>query len=488
VSSEASLPPPPRRPNLTTMDLRQSVITLALPAVGRMLLQTVVGIVALMIVGRLNAASIAAVGIGNRLFFIAMGVLSAITIGSTAAVARTIGADDMEQAKKVTVQSLMLAVLIGLAVAVIGFFSAEPLMHMMMMMQEEVDLVVVRLGTVYLRFLWASMVVGTLLFTGNAILQGAGDMKTPMYVMAVVNVFNIVLAYVLVFGYGPFPKMGVAGAGLAGGLARIIGGVIVTAFLFTKHSPVPIKWSETRPHLHWGTIQGILDIGLPAAGENLVRQASQIIYTMLIAGLGTIAIAANQIAMSVVSLSFMPGFGFSMAATALVGQNLGASQPKRAEQAGWESLKWGIIVCTTMGTIFFLFPELLLGLYTENTEVIRLATMPLRIIAVSQPFLAVVMILAGGLRGAGDTRYVLFLTTIGNWGIRLVFSYVLGFVLGWGLNGIWIAMAMDQIIRGLLTLLRFRSGKWKDIELKLNDSKQPAATGAPSSVNASVQS
>jgi len=465
-----------RNQDLTSMDLRRSVIILAVPSVARMLLQTVVGIVALMIVGRLNPASIAAVGLGNRLFFLAIGVLSAVSVGTTAVVARAVGARDIDRAQRATIQSMLLALLIGFCVAATGMLTAEPLMRMMMVFQEEMDFEVVRLGTVYLRLLWAPMMLGNLLFTGNAVLQGTGDMKTPMYVMAIVNVTNIILNFLLVFGYGPFPELGVAGAGWAGGISRALGGVIVTAFLFSKYSPITLDWSPGHFRLDWPTIRGILNVGLPAAAENLIRQASQIIYTMLIAGLGTLAIAANQIAMSVQSLSFMPGFGFGMAATALVGQNLGAGKPQRASKAGWESLKWALVICTTMGLVFFLFPGKLLGLYTKDAEVIRMGTAPLRTIAFAQPFLAAIMVLAGGLRGAGDTRYVMYLTAFGNWGIRLLFSYILGFVFSWGLIGVWVAMAMDQVIRGLLVTLRFHSGKWKDIKVSIPTRRNTAVT------------
>jgi putative MATE family efflux protein len=298
-----------------------------------------------------------------------------------------------------------------------------------------------------------------------------------MYIMGIVNLTNIGLAFLLVFGYGPIPALGVAGAGLAGGLSRGLGGILVVWFLFSEYSPIELDWEAGLLQIDGSIVRGILDIGLPAAGENLVRQASQLLYTMLIAGLGTMAIAANQIAMSVQSLSFMPGFGFGMAATALVGQNLGAQKPDRASSAGWESLKWAMLISCTMGVLFFFFPSVLMGFYTGNSEVIQLGTGPLQIIAFSQPFLASIMVLAGGLRGAGDTRYVMYLTTFGNWGIRLVFSYILGFVVGWGLLGVWVAMAMDQVIRGSLVALRFRSGKWKDIDVEMADS-QPAESTA----------
>jgi len=206
-------------------------------------------------------------------------------------------------------------------------------------------------------------------------------------------------------------------------------------------------------------------VGFPAAIENFVRRGSQILYTMIIAYLGTVAMAANSIAMSIQSLSFMPGFGFGLAATALVGQNLGAEQPQRAEDAGFQSLRYALVCCIVMGVVFFLAPQMITHLYTDDAEVMQLTVSCLRVIALAMPFLAMIQVFSGGLRGAGDTTFVMLATLIGNWGIRLLGSYILGVYFGLGLVGVWIAMASDQMGRGLLLLWRFKKGRWKTIQL-----------------------
>jgi len=451
-------------PDLTSADLRSSVLRLAVPAVGRTLLQTVVAMVSLMIVGRLGPAGLAAVGLANRLIFVGIAALTGVSVGATALVARYVGARDSTNAREVVKQSLILGLGLGVAIAVVGYFLADEALRGMMVFEADPDPTVIRLGASYLRCICLSMALGCWLFMGNAVLQGAGDMKTPLYVMAVVNAVNLALAYPLVFGVGPVPALGVTGAGIAAGVARALGGLIALAVLTRRGGPVRIAL-DREIRLRRDVALDILRVGVPAAVESFVRQGSQILYSMFIAGLGTLPIAANSVAMSVQSLSFMPGFGFSLAATALVGQNLGAGKERRAEQAGFEALRWSIIFATAMGLLFFFAPGAVVRLYTTDPQVISSASACLRIIALSQPALAAVMVLSGGLRGAGDTRWVMYVTAAGNWGIRLTGAYLLGLVYGYGLVGVWVAMALDQFVRALVVAWRFKSGVWKRIRV-----------------------
>jgi len=452
------------RPGLTSMDLGRSVLVLAVPSVARSVLQTVVQMVSLMIVGNLGPAAIAAVGIGNRITLLAIGILSALSVGGTAVVARCIGSGDVEGARKTAVQSILFSSVLGTVICLASLAFGETLVRAMLSLQAEMDTAVLAGATIYVRTVGASFLLGVLLIMVNSLMQGAGDTRTPLYIMSMVNLLNLTLACVLVFGLGPLPGLGVTGAALAAGVSRAAGGLVALFLLFRHPAFRGIRLVHLR-RFDWGIVAPILNIGVPSAGENLVRQGSLLLYTALIAGLGTLSIAANAIAMSIQSLSFMPGFGVSIAATTLVGQNLGAGKPGRAERAGYESLRWGLVMAVLAGLLFFFGAHSLVRLYNDDAEVVRLTVVCLRIIAVSQPFLAVVIVLAGGLRGAGDTRYVLFLTAAGNWGIRLLGVYILGFHLGYGLPGVWFAMALDQFARSILTLARFRSGKWKTIRI-----------------------
>jgi putative MATE family efflux protein len=455
------------------MDLRASVLFLAVPAVMRNLLQTVIQMVSLMIVGSLGSSAIASVGVANRIFFVIIGVLSALSVGATALVARHIGAGDREGAERIVGQAVLFSIVVGVVMAILGAALATPAMRWMMQMQEEIDMEVVRQGADYIRVVCLSMSVGVLLFMGNAVLQGAGDMKTPLFVMSGVNLINLLFAWLLVHGIGPFPALGVLGAGYAAAIARSLGGLVSFAILAHPKAAIGFRL-RTLLRTDFAVLGGILHIGIPAAIEQLIQQGSQIIYTVFIAGMGTASIAANSIAMSIQSLSFMPGMGFGLAATALVGQCLGACRPKRAEEAGYESLRMGMVAAGLAAALFLLLPAPLARMYSADPEVVALTATCLRISAVAQPALAIIQVLAGGLRGAGDTRWVMYMTAAGNWGVRLVGSYILGVHLGWGLAGVWVAMALDQFLRGGLTWYRYRSGHWKDVRAGIK-SRAPSA-------------
>jgi putative MATE family efflux protein len=222
---------------------------------------------------------------------------------------------------------------------------------------------------------------------------------------------------------------------------------------------IRLRLAGLRPD--WHLIRRILHVGLPTGMEQILFRSGHMVYARMLAELGTIAYAANQVAMNALSISFMPGFGFALAATTLVGQGLGARDPEGAQRRGYTAYRLGAGLMTVMGTIVVLFPEQLIGFFTEEAGVIAVGSQPLRLVGLVQPLLAAAMVFAGGLRGAGDTRYPMVITGACIWGLRVPLAYLFGLVMGWGLLGAWSAMAIDFGLRGVLNFLRFRSGGWK---------------------------
>jgi putative MATE family efflux protein len=213
------------------------------------------------------------------------------------------------------------------------------------------------------------------------------------------------------------------------------------------------------------TIKRVLRVGLPTGGERLIMRMGQMVFMRVVASLGTAAIAAHAVALRAESLSFMPAFGFSAACTTLVGQNLGARDPDRAERSGYMAFQMAAVLMSLMGLIFILFPRALISVFTDDLVVIQIAVTPLRIIGFVQPMMAAAFLFAGGLRGAGDTRFPMLVSGITVWGTRLLIASVLVLVLGMGLPGAWIGMAADQAVRGMLFFLRYRSGRWKTMRV-----------------------
>lgn len=451
--------------DITKGNLRRSVLLLALPVVARMFLQMLVGIVDLAMVGRVAPAAISAVGMGNQVFILSSAILNAFTVGTTALIARMVGARQADQAKVYARQSLVVTFSVGLAIGIVLFIGAEHIMRFMMIAAEDPDPDIIRYSTSYLRIVAAAEPLTFVMVNCYAILQGAGNMKTPLYIMAFANIFNVVFDYLLIFGIGIFPEMGVAGAALATSGSKNIAAILGLIYLFSRHSPIRLSLRESfRPQKE--RIMEIMSIGLPSAGEQLVRSSSTFIMSMLVASMGPIAIAANQIISKSMSMSFMPGIGFGHAATTLIGQNLGAQQPERAEKSGYVACKLASILMFIVGLGFFFFSHEIAGIYTDDVAVQAAAAANLQILAISQPFLAYVMVLAGALRGAGDTKFVMLVTLIGTWGSRVVASWFLGIFLGLGLQGVWIAMVMDNLVRAAMMVARYRAGKWKTIKVK----------------------
>ena len=324
--------------DITKGNLKRSVLFLALPVVARMFLQMLVGVVDLAMVGRVGPAAISAVGMSNQVFILSTALLNAFTVGTTALVARMVGARKPDQAKVYARQSLVVTFAVGLVIGAVVFLGAEYIMRFMLIASDNPDPDIIKFGAQYLRIVGAAEPLTFVMVNCYAILQGAGNMKTPLYIMGAANIFNVVFDYLLIFGIGFFPEMGVAGAALATSGSKNLAAIIGLLYLFSKHSPIRLRLKESfRPQRE--RIMEIMRIGLPSAGEQLVRSSSTFILSMLVAGLGNIAIAANQIISNPCPCPSCR-IGFGHAATTLVGQNLGAQQPERAEKAAMWPVRW----------------------------------------------------------------------------------------------------------------------------------------------------
>ena len=454
----------------TRAEIRSKVVLLAWPAIVEMFLMTFKQIVDTAMVGRLGEEAVAAVGLAMSPMMLFMGFFAAIGVGSTAIVARFIGAKDHEGAQRAGHQSLILSIGSALIISSLIFALAR---YVIIFMGAEPE--VIPLGTTYMRTLSPGLIFMSTAFVMSGVLRGAGDTKSPMRVNAIANVANVVLNFFLIFetrtmeimgldilipGFG----LGVFGAALGTAISRGLGGLVILSILFRGKSVVKLVFSRAL-EVDLDLIRRIVRVGIPAAIERTVMSSGQIMFNRIVATLGTTAFAAHHLAIVAESISYMPGFGFSMAATTLVGQGLGAKDPELAEKCGWETARLGGIVMSFMGVLFFVFPHYFMNFLTNEPEVIPLGIMCLRIVAVAQPPFAMAIILAGGVRGAGDTRFPMYASMIGIWGIRLTLALFLGLYLEMGLMGVWLAMAIDLYFRGILFFFRFRSGYWKTVEV-----------------------
>jgi putative MATE family efflux protein len=415
-----------------------------------------VSIVDTMLVGHLGASALAAVSLATQWTFLAVTLFSAVSTGATALVARSVGGGDWDTANRTVRQSVLVGLGIGLAATALAMLFAEPAL---MVMGAEPE--VLPQGVTYLRIASSIFAFSALMFVGNACLRGAGDTRMAMMVMVVVNVLNIAVSWTAINGPFGLPKMGVAGSALGAAVGRAVGGLLVIGVLIRGRLGLRLDLGHWQPDLD--IVRRVLRVGLPTGVERVIMRLGVMAFVRVIAGLGTVAVAAHSVTLRAESLSFMPGFGFAVAGTTLVGQGLGAGDPKRAERSGYLTYQLAATLMSVMGVVFILAPGPLIGLFTDDLAVVHMATTPLRMVGFIQPFLAASMVFAGNLRGAGDTRVPMVITGLGVWIIRVPIAALLILGLGMGLNGAWVGMCTDQLLRGTAFYLRFRSDHWKRV-------------------------
>lgn len=433
-------------------DIRKSVLTLALPVTVSSLLQRTEGIVAVFLVGGLGAIPIAAVGLGQLLAFMATTLVSGLSVGSNVIIAQLWGAKRQRDAGEAARHFLGLSIAVSLVLAALGMtlnrFAMEGL---------GAESGVIALAIPYSTIIFLVIPFTVLLQVLSSILQGTGDTRTPMYAMILVNLLHIGIAYPLVYGYWGLPALGVKGAAIAVGIAEAIG----VAFLWWRSRPV----LKSSTYLRLDLIRTMWHVGAPVSGERIVQQAGILIYTKLVLLYGTVSYAAHQVGLSIESLSFLPGYGFAIAAATMVGQSIGAGKYTRAKLENWEANRLALAIMTSMGVVFFFFPYLLLRAFTTDEAVIELGTVFLKIVALLQIPLALTMVIAGSLRGAGDTRFIMGATMVGMWGIRVPMALLVTLWLHLSVFYVWMAMIADWTVRMVLLLWRYRSERWKAIRV-----------------------
>ena len=432
--------------------IRRSVMVLALPVTVTTLLQRAEGIVAVFLVGGLGATSIAAVGLGQLLAFVATTLISGISVGTNVIVAQLWGARRQHDAGEAARHFLWLSIAASLFLAGLGIVG-----NRFVMQELGAEPTVIALALPYSTFIFFVFPCTVLIHVLSSILQGTGDTRTPMYGLIGVNLLHVLLAYPLIYGHWGAPALGLKGAAIAVGLAEATG----CLYLLLRCRPI-LKASST---LRLDLIRSIWDVGASVSGERIVQQAGIFLYTKLVLLYGTVAYAAHQVGLSIESLSFLPGYGLAIAAATMVGQSIGAGKYTRAKLENWEANRLAIAIMTCMGIVFFFFPDMLLRTFTTDEAVIELGTMFLKIVAVLQIPLALTMVLAGSLRGAGDTRFIMGATMIGMWGVRVPLALVAALWMRQTVFYIWAAMIADWTVRMGLLLWRYQSERWRQIQV-----------------------
>lgn len=432
--------------------IRKSVLSLALPVTVSSLLQRAEGIVAVFLVGGLGAGPIAAVGLGQLLAFVGTTLLSGLSVGTNVLIAQLWGARRTADAGEGALHLIGVSLVASTLLALVGLTTNHLAMTALGAQPD-----VLALAIPYSNIIFLVIPFSILIQVLSSILQGTGNTRTPMYAMIGVNVLHVLIAYPLIYGRWGAPNWGLQGAALAVGIAESLG----VAYLFWSCRNILVISKSIRLDL----IRSTWHIGASVSGERLVQQAGVMLYTKIVLLYGTVAYAAHQVGLSIESFSFLPGYGFAIAAATMVGQSIGARKYVRAKMENWEANRLASTGMAAMGIIFFFFPYALMRSFTQDEAVVELGTQFLRIVAVLQIPLAFTMVLAGSLRGAGDTRFIMWTTMVGMWGVRVPLALVCGVWLELGVYYVWTATIADWTARMALLLWRYQSERWREIQV-----------------------
>ncbi len=431
-----------------------SLFSLAFPSILANLLYSGVAIVQMRFIGELGPQALAAIGVGQRVFFALQAVLMAVSAGTTALVARAWGAGDRDEAARITMASLAAGGLFALAVTVPGILFAAPVASIFGLDPHTIDL-----AASNIRWMSVFNLAFAVNFILGAALRAAGDAWSPLWIGGAVNLVNVPLLYVFVFGHYGFPAMGVAGAAVAGGISFTIGGAVMLGLWLAQRFRV--KYVASR-WLRRERFRRLLHIGYPAGMEVVVFQVGYFAFLMLIGHFyGTIAFAAYNVGSSLLMVCFVVGFGFSIAGATLAGQHLGADDPDAAARSAWRSAIYAVVSMGAIGVLVAVFAEELAAFFLrDEPETVRLTVQMAYIMASMTPLLAVEFAIGGALRGAGDTRFPLIATIVALIGVRCALAGLFT-LLGWPVVWVYAAMIAEFLVKSGMLVARFLSGRWK---------------------------
>lgn len=459
---EARIPPPrrfggPVPEHETPRQLRGAVVRLAWPSIVENLLHASLQVATLALVARLGATAIAGVGVANQVMIIAISSFFAVSVATTVLIAYNIGARNLAEATSAAKQSYFVGAVLSAVVTVLGLLFAPQFIALLGAAPD-----VVAVGGTFLRIEAVGTIFMVTMMISGGILRGTGDTRTPMLVTGVMNFVNVGVSVPLIFGWGPIPAGGIAGAAWAHIIARILGCGVLLAICVRGSNGVSIAgWDGWVPRRD--LLNRLVAIGLPNMGEALLRSGGMVIFAAAIVSLGTTAFAAQQVANLYWQLALFPGFGFATAAMTLTGQSLGAGRPERVRKVTALAAQGCLIWMTAMGLIYFAFgPWLVLPFSGDSQEIRQQAADALKVICFSLPIQAIAFTLAGSLRGAGDTRWPMLTTGLGMWLVRVPAAWVFGIALGLGVPGAYIGLILDAALLLVLNLWRYRSGRWQD--------------------------
>ena len=441
--------------NFTEGSIGRAIFLLSVPMVLEMAMESLFGLVNIYWVSHLGKEQTAAVGITESLLTIVFTVALGLSIATAAMVARRTGEGDPEGASRAAIQSIFIGIIVSIPIALIGVVFHRQLFRLM-----NAEAAVSAIGGGYLGVIFGANIVIMLLFLINGIFRGAGDAAIAMRVLWLGNIINLILDPCLIFGWGPFPELGVTGSAIATTIGRGCGVIFQFSRLFGGHSRVPVRWNQMKPDFK--LMKSLVRLSLGGMFQFLVATAAWMLLMSMVGKFGSAAQAGYAIALRIIVVTILPSWGMSNAAATLVGQNLGAKKPERAEKSVWITAHSNAVFLALVALMFIFFAEALLGRFTEDRTVIPYGVDALRYISYGYVFYAYGMVIGQSFNGAGDTYTPTIINLVCFWLIQIPLAYTLSTWIGLKAKGVFLAITLAESILAIVAMVMFQKGKWKE--------------------------
>lgn len=440
--------------DLTSGSLNQSIWFLAIPMILEMGIMNISQLLDTYWVGKLGSAALAAVTISITIRWVFNSLSNGLGIGGMAVIARRIGEKDQEAASHAVWQTILLGIFVSLVITIPGLLLARPILILL-----GADTEVLPLGLAFLHVTFSGTFTMILVFVINAMLRGAGNANLAMRVLFLATAVTVILEPLLVFGWGPFPTLGVAGSAWASVLGFGAGLGVQIVLLLNRRARIRINLNDLAPD--FSLMWRIINIALPSTIQMILRSSSRLVIVGLVGIFGTFATAGYGVSNRMLLIILIPSFGLANAASTLVGQNLGAKKPERAEKSAWIIGAYASGYMVVMTAILFIFAKPIVHIFDPTPAVVEIGSLAMRIVGPSLIATTLGIVLARGFDGAGDTIPAMVINLFTLWGLEATLAYVLSRWTNFGLTGIWWARAIANTVNGLLFVIWFRIGRWK---------------------------
>ncbi|SHH68395.1 MATE family efflux transporter [Winogradskyella jejuensis] len=444
--------------DFTTGSIRRAVFMLSIPMILEMLMESIFAIVDIFYVSKVSVNAVATIGLTESVITLVYAVAIGLSMAATAIVARRIGEKDKEGASQAAVQVIFLGVVVAAFISVMGIIYPKEILGLM---GGEADLIEEGYG--YTQILMGGNVTIMLLFLINAIFRGAGDASVAMWALIVSNGLNIILDPLFIFGFGPIPAYGVQGAAIATTIGRGTAVIFQLFVLFYGWSRIKVGFKDLV--IRVAVMFNLIKVSLGGIGQFLIGTSSWVFLMRIMSEFGSEVLAGYTIAIRVMMFTLMPAWGMSNAAATLVGQNLGAQKPERAEQSVWKTGKYSAIFMGIVSIVYLLFAPQIIQLFSQESEVVKNGALCLRIIAAGYVFYGYGMVVINAFNGAGDTKTPTWINFICFWLFQLPFAYLMALTFNLGPLGVFMAITLAEVLIVIIGIVWFKKGYWKSIKV-----------------------